>query len=349
MVRFSCAALLCASGSACALLIGLEDREVDPELSGDTSGPGGVCLTPGDCPVAGNACFVRVCVANTCGLIDAPEGNPVTSQKEGDCRRVVCDASGTAVEVEDTGDWFDDGRICTDDLCDGLKPTHRPARAGKACGGGNICNDLGSCVECMTEDQCCAGAPPCGFVCDLFKCVPDTCQNGDKDADETDIDCGGKCNPCADGLACVEADDCDSKVCTGMVCQAATCTDRVQNGTESDTDCGGFTCPKCDTGGQCGANEDCASGVCGGGTPNTCQAPTCLDGVQNGDEIAVDCGGSSCAPGSCDDGEPCSVALDCQSGVCTGLVCQAPSCTDGVKNSTEEGIDCGGPCPACAT
>jgi hypothetical protein len=38
------------------------------------------------------------------------------------------------------------------------------------------------------------------------------------------------------------------------------------------------------------------------------------------------------------------------------LVCQAPTCTDGVKNGTETGIDCGGtgdvdggtPCPACA-
>ena len=52
-------------------------------------------------------------------------------------------------------------------------------------------------------------------------------------------------------------------------------------------------------------------------------APTCTDGVQNGNETGVDCGGPDCPP------------------------C-APSCTDGIQNGNETGVDCGGPdCAPC--
>ncbi len=61
-----------------------------------------------------------------------------------------------------------------------------------------------------------------------------------------------------------------------------------------------------------------ATNVCG---PTA--APTCEDGIQNGDEAGVDCGGSSCP------------------------ACPEPTCEDGVQNGNETGIDCGGPCPAC--
>ncbi len=59
---------------------------------------------------------------------------------------------------------------------------------------------------------------------------------------------------------------------------------------------------------------------CGGGTGG----PTCSDGVQNGNETGVDCGGPDCPA--------------------------CPTCSDGVQNGNETGIDCGGPdCPACST
>ncbi|MEO5730000.1 MAG: plastocyanin/azurin family copper-binding protein, partial [Byssovorax sp.] len=39
---------------------------------------------------------------------------------------------------------------------------------------------------------------------------------------------------------------------------------------------------------------------------------------------------------------------DCASGVCSGAVCQAPTCADVVKNGAETDSDCGGPvCSAC--
>ena len=51
----------------------------------------------------------------------------------------------------------------------------------------------------------------------------------------------------------------------------------------------GGSCGACPlTGSACGVSLDCLSGVC---TNNLCAAPACNDGVQNGDETNVDCGG----------------------------------------------------------
>jgi len=77
-------------------------------------------------------------------------------------------------------------------------------------------------------------------------------------------------------------------------------------------------------------------------------APTCTDGVQNGNETGVDCGGS-CAPCvSCNDG----IQNGDETGVdCGGAAC-APcaTCNDGIQNQGETGIDCGGPnCSPCST
>ncbi|MEM9850187.1 MAG: T9SS type A sorting domain-containing protein, partial [Bacteroidota bacterium] len=52
--------------------------------------------------------------------------------------------------------------------------------------------------------------------------------------------------------------------------------------------------------------------------------PTCDDGIQNGLETGVDCGGPDCPP------------------------CMEPTCDDGIQNGLETGVDCGGPdCPPC--
>jgi hypothetical protein len=208
--------------------------------------------------------------------------------------------------------------------------------------------------------------------------APPSCNDGIQNGNETGVDCGGSCpNACA------------------------TCNDGIQNGNETGVDCGG-SCGSCsctdnavtltlkldnypeetswtlttaagstvasggtygnqspgatitenfclpdgcyvftisDTYGDgicCGygngsyslndANGALASGgsfsysestnfcVGGGGT-----GPTCSDGIQNGNETGIDCGGPDCAP-------------------CT-------TCNDGIQNGDETGIDCGGSCP----
>ena len=92
---------------------------------------------------------------------------------------------------------------------------------------------------------------------------------------------------------------------------------------------------ECDKGGICGISDaikiaggdgnscsnsgDCLSGVCEGGT---CQAPACSDGVKNGNETDIDCGGSCGA--TCETGKSCSSNGDCVSGNCDTGFCAAP-------------------------
>jgi hypothetical protein len=88
-----------------------------------------------------------------------------------------------------------------------------------------------------------------------------SCSDDMQNGDETDVDCGGGCPACADGLGCMAAGDCDSGVCTGAVCQLPACDDGVNNGSESDVDCGG-ACVGCGAGKNCGSGGDCLSTVC---------------------------------------------------------------------------------------
>ena len=90
-------------------------------------------------------------------------------------------------------------------------------------------------------------------------------------------------------------------------------------------------------------------------------ASSCIDGIQNGYEEGIDCGGL-CAL-RCDD-QPCIRDADCKSNFCYGywgrycrsqyltvssvsrqeIILSAPTCSDQVRNNGETGIDCGGPC-----
>lgn len=164
------------------------------------------------------------------------------------------------------------------------------------------------------------------------------CSNGERDQDETAIDCGGsQCAACGGAAECSTAADCVSLVCLDDACQAATCSDGVQNQGESAVDCGGGACEACPVGAACVAASDCATGECGVGL---CRSMSCGDGVLSSDESAIDCGGAACAP--CTDGSACVGNTDCASAICAGNVCQAPSCSDGVVNQGETDVDCGG-------
>ena len=204
-----------------------------------------------------------------------------------------------------------------------------------------------------------------------------TCTDGIQNGGETGVDCGGPCPACTTG---------------------PTCSDGIQNGDETGIDCGG-SCPNSCAAvgeGNCGefgishVNDNtvrvyhkdngwsaswqyvCLDGYCVTGekkdgyyykdfdatlgqqyeiqfkaednatgqylspvekvtfTKDKCSftggtEPTCTDGIQNGDETGIDCGGSCPA---------CSTE---------------PTCNDGIQNGNETGVDCGGSCPACTT
>ena len=217
-----------------------------------------------------------------------------------------------------------------------------------------------------------------------------TCTDGIQNGDETGVDCGGSsCAPCQ--TACTDNDvnvsitldnypeetswtitnDSGQTVASGGTygsqpdgstisedlclpdgCYTFTINDTYGdgiccsygNGSYSVTDSTGSLA----SGGSFTSSE--ATQFCVGGT-----APTCTDGIQNGNETGVDCGGPDCAPcvipPTCDDGiqNGDETGVDCGGPDCAPCV-TPPTCDDGIQNGDETGVDCGGSsCAPCAT
>jgi plastocyanin len=199
---------------------------------------------------------------------------------------------------------------CLSAACEGNECATIPLPEGTPCmqSDGTVCNGVGACVECVANEDCDSG------ICAGQICLPVACTNGDKDGTETDVDCGGGCDPCSPNKTCASASDCLSGVCTGMKCQSPTCVDGVKNGSETDIDCGS-TCAGCVGGKDCITDDDCESMIC---DVDTCVLPTCSDGVENGGETDLDCGGP-CS--GCAEGKACVDLEDCESEICTASVC----------------------------
>jgi hypothetical protein len=76
------------------------------------------------------------------------------------------------------------------------------------------------------------------------------CANELLDPGESDVDCGGECEPCNNGDSCFVNENCASNSCVGAtreshddaeagVCRAPTCSDDALNSDEEGIDCGG--------------------------------------------------------------------------------------------------------------
>ena len=216
------------------------------------------------------------------------------------------------------------------------------------CGGAcDACHDGGTCItdgDCIRNSYCFG---PTGSR----ECV--SSRNNVMDGDETCVDGGGAAATrdnrlCAVGEHCVIDMDCLSRYCN----QAGNCTsdsilricnDGVQNGMETSTDCGGESCVVlgnvCYEGQTCAADTDCATALCVGG-----QCTSCTNGLQDGDETDVDCGGR--CGSTCDDSQICLQSLDCTSGVCFvgSISTSCASCFNSAQDGDESDVDCGGSC-----
>lgn len=54
--------------------------------------------------------------------------------------------------------------------------------------------------------------------CAAGVCLPPSCSDRISNGDETGVDCGGTCLPCAPGMACQVASDCASLNCDSSLC-----------------------------------------------------------------------------------------------------------------------------------
>jgi len=201
--------------------------------------------------------------------------------------------------------------------------------------GGLDCHPCLEGEECAADRDCASG----------LECVEDVCRAGhcsdrSENDDETDVDCGGAdCAACEDDEGCLLDRDCTSLHCLNGSCAVPTCSDGIKNQLEADVDCGDLTqtCPRCAGGKSCANDQDCESQRC---IETICVAASCTDGIANGTETDIDCGGT-CA-GTCPAGAGCEVGDDCDSGVCAGRTCAAEDCADLTQNGEETDVDCGG-------
>jgi len=225
---------------------------------------------------------------------------------------------------------------------------------GPDCAACPTCNDG---IQNGNETGVDCGGPDCP-ACP----VDPTCDDGIQNGDETDVDCGGTDCPacpteeCTDVVIDITFDNYPEETSWmittdngSTIASGGTYNNRPDGSTLSITECldeGCYTFSIMDTygdgiccsygsgayqvsvggqivasGGSFGSSESTPFCVDGGGVTD----PTCTDGIQNGSETDVDCGGSDC--------EPCPVD---------------PTCDDGIQNGNETGIDCGGSdCAAC--
>ncbi|MDF1865047.1 MAG: zinc-dependent metalloprotease family protein [Saprospiraceae bacterium] len=174
-----------------------------------------------------------------------------------------------------------------------------------------------------------------------------TCSDGIQNGYETGVDCGGSCTPCGPiTTSCIGTAMPNAPVNSGTeiisVLDTLTSTSQITASAmvhyyaEKTI----FLKP----------NFQADNGTVFTAKIQTCTS-TCFDGIQNGDETGIDCGGSSCPPcggPTCSDGiqNGDETGVDCGGTYCANCP-PMPTCTDGIQNGTETGVDCGGSCAAC--
>ena len=157
------------------------------------------------------------------------------------------------------------------------------------------------------------------------------CSNGKKDTQESDIDCGGPCDLCADNSACNSNIDCFSGFCgSDNICKTPTCADNANNQDESDIDCGG-SCNACDNDKNCNINTDCSSSLCSFGICK--EVDICNDGKLSGSESDIDCGGP--CPDKCQVGKSCAENSDC----ILSLTCNSGKCSKEIEDDPDKDTD----------
>jgi cysteine-rich repeat protein len=233
------------------------------------------------------SCGVGVCMNTVSACVNGqqPSCSPGTPSAE------ICDGLDN-----DCNGIVDDQGVCNAVCGDGV------VAGGETCDDQNQTNGDGCSASCTVEaGYSCAGSPStCSPICgDGIVAMTESCDDGNQSngdgcsavcTTEAGYFCTGSPSTCSDLNECL--------VNNGGCSINATCTNTV----------GSYTCA-------------CNPGYVGNGITCSQVVATCTDGIQNGTETGVDCGGGICAP--CAPGQGCNVASDCASGNCSGGVCVA--------------------------
>ena len=114
-----------------------------------------------------------------------------------------------------------------------------------------------------TQGACAASPPPPPPLSTPPPPPPTvSCEDGVKNGDETDTDCGGSCPRCADFRQCQNREDCSSALCANNVCITCRSSDQCGSDDFSSCTCNSNTCTsrggRTIMGGRC---ADCPSGT----------------------------------------------------------------------------------------
>jgi len=288
------------------------------------------CLTGADCPGTDNECRTRVCTQNICGFTYRGAGTPTATQTTGDCKVSTCDGNGNVVPANADTDLPSDGNPCTADQCASGTPSFAPLATGASCGGANICDGAGHCVQCVTAANCPGQDTDCQMrTCDTHgACGLLNAAAGTPTTTQIAGDCKVRqCN--GTGTVVIASDNTDLPVdnnaCTNDACQAGVPANPAR---AVGTACG--------TGGHCDTAAHCVACITAADCPtptNACQAPTCVNGtcgqspLSNGTPVVSQVSGD-CKIIECDaTGNPVAVVdetdLPVDGNACTSDVCAA--------------------------
>lgn len=187
----------------------------------------------------------------------------------------------------------------------------QPCVRYRDCAVGASCDvSTGACTTSCDSSRPCNGA-----CCDGATCRLGTTSDACGAAGSACVDCSAD----AQGHACLSAGTCGCILPTDCAptatCANGACVPCAADEIVCDNTCvASLIDPD-----HCGGCETKCSGLVGRGCSAGVCLATCDDGAKNGDETAVDCGGTSCGP--CSPGSTCSLPVDCTSKQCVQGVC----------------------------
>ena len=128
-----------------------------------------------------------------------------------------------------------------------------------------------------------------------------TCADRVKNGDETDVDCGGSCGPCAEGRSCKAGADCTGKSCVAGLC----CVNTKKTVTATTGPISGTKQICCPPGGTLVAAKDCGDGHNHSARAVDATCGEAHEGSGNGGSACVEitCSMPTCGAGS-DAGSP---------------------------------------------
>jgi hypothetical protein len=188
-------------------------------------------------------------------------------------------------------------------------------------------------MPCNKNPDCPADNACQTWMCDTGAgmCVTTCAPMGTVASGGTDGDCKAElCNGV--GQTTTGNLDTDTPMDDGDPCTIEACMNGAPSTTNAPvgTNCPGGKCNDMGVCAECNVDGDCATGM----NPSCFmgQCISCSDGMQNGDETDMDCGGTKC--GKCD-GDTCAAGGDCKSTFCADGVCCNNACNTECKSCNQ--------------